>query len=329
MNLLNRSLNRNWMLVLYAVLFWLPGTNSNAQGWPTRPITLIMPFAAGGSTDLYGRALAEFASRKHGITIVVENRPGAGGLIGVNAVRQAAPDGYTLGYFGSTNAIALRFIDKGILVGRDVQAIGQIAKTAVITVVNPNANSARSLAELVSYLRLNPGTTYATVGVGSMTHMLVTAFARNNNISVVHVPYKGGAHASAALLGGEIGIGIGLDPQSTLPLIESGQFVALAYSARKRLKALPNVPTVYEQGFPELGAEPFGGLIAPMGVPAAIVSKLEGLLEEATKDSDFIAKAEAGGAQIAFANRNEFSKALNDITEKFGTIVRENNMKPE
>lgn len=300
-----------------------------AQPWPSRPITLVMPFSAGGSTDLYGRALAEFASRKYGYTIVVENRPGAGGFIGLNAVRQAAPDGYTIGYFGSTNVIALKFIDKEVVVGRDVQAVGQLATTAVLTVVNPNVNPAKNFRDLISYLRSRPGTTYTTVGVGSMSHMLMTAYASRSGIDVVHVPYKGGAPASTALLGGEIGIGFGLDPQSAMPHVTAGKFIPLAYSAKKRFKALPNVPTVYEEGFSELGAEPFGGLIAPMGVPDEIIRKLEKLLEEATHDPAFVARLESGGAEVSFAPRTEFSRSLNEASERFGKLIREHDIKPE
>lgn len=300
-----------------------------AQEWPARPITLIVPYSAGGATDLYGRALADFMNRKYGYTVVVDNRPGAGGYLGVNAVRTSRPDGVTFGYISSSTMISYRFLGKDLVIGRDVEAVAQFQSTATISVVNPKVVPVKSLGELVAYLRANPGTNYTTVGVGSLNHVTMTAFAKRSGLDVTHIPYKGGAPASAALIAGDVGVGIGMDPQSVLSQIEAGRLVPLASSGRQRLRRLPNLPTVHEAGFAELGGTTFGGIIAPKNTPPDILNRFTRIIEEATRDPAFVERLQMSGSEINFADAKAFQDALNAESDRLGRIIVENDIKPE
>ncbi|MDQ8728267.1 tripartite tricarboxylate transporter substrate binding protein [Bradyrhizobium sp. LHD-71] len=304
-------------------------THGVTQEWPARPITLIVPYTAGGATDLYSRALADFMNRKYSYTVVVDNRPGAGGFLGVNAVQTSQPNGYTFGYFSSSTMIGYKFLGKDLVIGRDVEAVAQFQSTATISVVNPKVVPVKSLGELVAYLKTNLGTNYATIGVGSLNHMTMSAFARKAGLDVTHIPYKGGAPASAALIAGDVGIGIGMDPPSVLSHIEAGRLVPLASSGEQRLRRLPDLPTVYEAGFPDLGGTTFGGIIAPKNTPAEILSRFTRIIDEASKDPAFVERLQMGGSEVSFADAKTFQDALNSESERLGRIIVENNIKPE
>jgi tripartite-type tricarboxylate transporter receptor subunit TctC len=300
-----------------------------AQDWPTRPITLVVPYSAGGATDLYSRALADFMHRKYGYTVVVENRPGAGGYLGVNAVQTAQPNGVTFGYFSSSTIISYRFLGKELVIGRDVEAVAQFQATATISVINPKVVPVKSLGELVTYLKANAGTNYTTVGVGSLNHVTMTAFAKKSGLDVTHIPYKGGAPASAALIAGDVGVGIGMDPQSVLSHIEAGRLVALASSGKHRLRRLPDLPTVLEAGFADLGGTTFGGIIAPKNTPPEILSRFTRIVEEATRNSAFIERLQMSGSEVSFADARTFQDALNSESARLGRIIVENDIKLE
>jgi tripartite-type tricarboxylate transporter receptor subunit TctC len=314
-----------WSLSLIGVLCMT--ASATAQEWPSRTITLIAPFAAGGSTDVYSRAFADFVRRKYGYTIVVDNRPGAGGFIGTNAVQTAAPDGYTIGHLSASTAVGFRFIGKELVLGRDVDAVAQYHHTSLLTVVNPSVNPSKTFADLIQYFKDHPGTAYTTFGVGSVSHMLMTAYAKKNGLDVTHIPYKGGAPATTALLGGEIGVAFGMDPGSVIGHIQSGRLVALASSGKERTQKLPNLPTTTEAGFPELSAAPIGGLIAPHGTPPAIMEKLSTMVEEAVKDPAFVTLMQNAGTEVKFASGKQFQDQTNSETEMYAKIMKEYNIK--
>jgi len=324
------SVMRTWMLAAAAVVASVVlAAQAVAQEWPSRPITLVVPYTAGGATDLYSRALGEFMHRKYGITVVVDNRPGAGGYLGVNAVQTAEPGGYTFGYISSSTVIGYRFLGKELVIGRDVQAVAQFQVTATIAVVNPKIVPVKTLAELIAYMKANPGTNYTTVGVGSLNHMTMSAFARKFGFDVTHIPYKGGAPASAALIAGDVGVGIGMDPQSVLSHIEAGRLVAVSSSGKQRLRRLPDLPTVDEAGFPDLGGTTFGGIIAPKNTPPEILNRFARIIEEATTDPVFVEKLQKAGSEVGFAAGKVFQDALNAESERLGKIIVENDIKLE
>jgi tripartite-type tricarboxylate transporter receptor subunit TctC len=315
-------------MLLAAVIAATP-VAAQAQDWPARPITLIVPYTAGGATDLYSRTLSDFMNRKHGITVVVDNRPGAGGFLGVNAVQTSQPNGYTFGYFSSSTMIGYKFLGKDLVIGRDVEAVAQFQATATISVVNPRVVPVKTFAELIVYMKDHPGTNYTTVGVGSLNHMLMSAYARKTGLDVTHIPYKGGAPASAALIAGDVGVGIGMDPQSVLSHIEGGRLLALSSSGRQRLRRLPDVPTIHEAGFSDLGGTTFGGIIAPKGTPADVIARFGRIVEEASKDPAFVEKLQKSGSEVSFASGKAFQDALNAESERLGKIIVENDIKPE
>jgi tripartite-type tricarboxylate transporter receptor subunit TctC len=300
-----------------------------AQEWPARPITLVVPYSAGGATDLYSRALGDFMHRKYGYTVVIDNRPGAGGYLGVNAVQTSQPNGTTFGYISSSTMISYRFLGKELVIGRDVEAVAQFQSTATISVVNPRVVPVKSLAELVAHMKANPGTNYTTVGVGSLNHVTMTAFAKKSGLDVTHIPYKGGAPASAALIAGDVGVGVGMDPQSVLSHIEAGRLVALSSSGKRRLRRLPDLPTVHEAGFAELGGTTFGGIIAPKNTPADVLSRFTRIVEEATRDPAFVERLQMSGSEVSFADAKAFQDALNAESDRLGRIIAENGIKLE
>jgi tripartite-type tricarboxylate transporter receptor subunit TctC len=324
------SAARTWIFAAAAAVASLAlPANASAQAWPARPITLIVPYTAGGATDLYSRALSDFMNRKYGMTVVVENRPGAGGFLGVNAVQTAESSGYTFGYLSSSTVIGYRFLGKDLVIGRDVEAVAQFQVTATITVVNPKVVPVKTLGELVAYLKANPGTNYTTIGVGSLNHMTMSAFARKSGLDVTHIPYKGGAPASAALIAGDVGVGVGMDPQSVLSHIEAGRLLAISSSGKQRLRRLPDLPTVYEAGFPDLGGTTFGGIIAPKNTPPDVLSRFARIIEEATADPTFIERLQKSGSEVNFVDGKAFQDALNAESVRLGKIIVENDIKLE
>lgn len=300
-----------------------------AEAWPARPITIVVPYSAGGATDLYSRALGDFMNRKYGYTVVVDNKPGAGGYLGVHAVQTSPPNGYTFGYISSSTMISYKFLGKQLVVGRDIEAVAQFQETATVSLVNPKVVPVKTLGELIAWLKTNPGTNYATVGVGSRNHMMMSAFAKKSSLDVTHIPYKGGAPASAALIAGDVGVGIGMDPQSVLAHIEAGRLVPLASSGRLRMRRLPSLPTVYEAGFPDLGGTTFGGIIAPKGTPAEVLDRMTRIVEEASNDDVFVEKLRKGGSELSFAGAKTFQDDLNAEAETFGRIIAESGIKRE
>jgi len=178
-------------------------------------------------------------------------------------------------------------------------------------------------------MKAHPGTNFTTVGVGSLNHMLMSAYARKNGLDVTHIPYKGGAPASAALIAGDVGVGIGMDPQSVLSHVEAGRLVALSSSGKQRIRRLPDVPTIHEAGFADLGGTTFGGIIAPKGTPADIIERFGRIIEDATRDPAFVEKLQKSGSEVSFAGAKAFQDALNTEAGRLGKIIVENDIKPE
>jgi tripartite-type tricarboxylate transporter receptor subunit TctC len=157
----------------------------------------------------------------------------------------------------------------------------------------------------------------------------MSAFARTRGLDVTHIPYKGGAPASAALIAGDVGVGIGMDPQSVLSHIEAGRLLPLSSSGKPRMRRLPDVPTVHEAGFPDLGGTTFGGVIAPHDTPPAIMSRFTRLIEEASSDPAFVERLQKSGSEVSFADAKAFQDALNAESARLGKIIVENDIKVE
>jgi tripartite-type tricarboxylate transporter receptor subunit TctC len=257
-----------------ALAFAFAATAVSAQPYPTKPVRLVMPYPAGGSTDVVGRLVAERLGARLGETVIVDNRPGASAQIGTELAAKAPADGYTLLMATSTNAI--NHVLKAKLpydFARDFQPVALVARAAQVLVVNP-AVAARSVRELVALARSRPGKlTYASSGVGTSGHLAMVAFARQANIDLVHVPYKGNAPAMNDLLGGQVACGF-QNIVSVLPHVKEGRLRALAVSTAKRSALAPDLPAMAELGYKDFDIAAWFGIMAPAGAPAPAIERL-------------------------------------------------------
>ncbi|MFM7965561.1 MAG: tripartite tricarboxylate transporter substrate binding protein BugE [Betaproteobacteria bacterium] len=247
-----------------------------AQGYPNRPITLIIPFPPGGSTDIVGRIVAEGLSKELGQQVVVDNRGGAGGAIGAKAISDAPPDGYTIGVATVSthviNPIAQAKVVKYDPIN-DFALISQLAGVPNVVSVHPGV-PAQSMPEFIAYLKKNPAkVNYATPGMGSLGHMMGESFQFDAKVIMTHIPYRGAGPALNDALAGQVQVFFDNLP-SSLPHIQSGKLRALAVASDKRISALPNVPTFAEAGLPLVNDSAWFGLVGPRQLAPDIVRRL-------------------------------------------------------
>jgi tripartite-type tricarboxylate transporter receptor subunit TctC len=284
-----------------------------AQTWPTRPITLIVPYVPGGLPDTNARFVAQRLTEKLGQPVVIENRPGANGAIGSEAVARARPDGYTLlfgtmGTHGSNPSIYRRTPYDAVRDFTPVHALFADNNIAVTSARSPF----RSLADIVTYARANPGKlTFGSGGVGSGVHLAGAQFQKVTGIDILHVPYRGTPAALSDLAAGRLDLMFDYAVTS-MPLIEAGQVRPLAVTGRQRLSQLPNVPTVAEAGFPDAELDVWSGLFLPAGVPEPIVDRLADTVEV------ILAEPEAE----RWATRTDSGRLLGVSRERFADFIQ-------
>lgn len=251
--------------------------------YPDHPITMIVPFAAGGPTDVVGRIMAKFMGQELGQSVVVENRTGAGGMIGIETIRRAAPDGYTVGIApASTHGVASNIYTRINYdpVG-DFEAIGQLVKAPGVLIASPATVPDCKLPAFLAQLKAKPeGFRFGSAGVGSLSHMTGEQFLVVTGTTMLHVPYRGLAPAMTDLYGGQIDA-IFDNVSSALPHIQGGKVCALAVQSDQRLPSLPDVPTYAELGLNDMNHPTWFGLIAPKGVPTDVVKTLNTALNKA------------------------------------------------
>src|SRR5215468_6033145 len=267
-------------------------------GYPDHPITLIVPYAAGGGNDVLARAVADPMAKILGQPVVIENRGGAGGSVGTRQVAKAPPDGYTLG-LGGTGTLAIDptlYPNVGYDPRKDFAPVGLIATSPLIVLVNQSV-PAHNVQELIALAKAQPGKlTYASAGVGSGIHLGAVLFAETAGIDLTHIPYKGSGPALTDLLGGHVQIYFSSLP-SALGLVKEGKLRALGVTGLKRSTSFPDVPTVAEQGLPGFEAVLHYGIVAPAGTPRPVIDKLSGALREALGDPSISSRFAAEGAE--------------------------------
>jgi tripartite-type tricarboxylate transporter receptor subunit TctC len=292
-----------------------------AQAYPSRPVHLIVPFGPAGATDITARLIGQWLSERLGQQFVIENRPGAGGNIGTEAVVRAAPDGYTLLYVTTANASNATLYDKlNFNFVRDIAPIAPIVSFPYIMVVNPSV-PAKTLPEFIAYAKANPGKiNMASPGIGSTPHVNGELFKVMTGTNMVHVPYRSAAAVMTDLLSGQVQLYFGTTA-SSLEYVRTGKLRALGVTIKRRLDALPDIPTVGDF-VPGYEASNWYGVGAPKATPAEIVEKLNKEISAGLADPKIEARlADLGGIALT-GSPSDFGKLIVEETEKWGKVVK-------
>jgi len=299
-----------------------------AQSYPARPITLIVPFPPGGSTDIIGRIAADGMARELGQPLVVDNRGGAGGAIGAKALADAAPDGYTLGIATISTHVVNPIVHHDLRYDAlaDFTFVAEIASVPNVVSVHPSV-PARTLAELVAYAKQHPGKlNFGTPGVGSLGHLIGETFKYSAKIDMTHVPYRGAGPALNDALAGQVQVLFDNLP-SSLPHIQAGRLRALAVAAEKRVASLPEVPTFAETGHPLVNDPSWFGLIGPARLPADVVSRVHAALVAMLKQPEVLKRLDAAASTPVGNSPEAFRKVVADALANTRKVVREANLK--
>ena len=300
-----------------------------AQDWPNRPLRIIVPFAPGGSADVFGRAVAQHLQGVLGQNVVIDNRPGGGSLIGTDAVAKAAPDGYTLLLMSNTHTVNESLIPaKPFALMRDFAPIAPISYSDLVLVTKPGLPF-NTLGELIRAAKSKPGSmSYASSGPGTPYHMAGELFKAMAGISLVHIPYRGSAGARTDVIGGQLEMMFDAVPTMT-EQIKAGKVKALATTGLQRSAILPDVPTVAESGVPGYEATLWLGLMAPKGTPPAVVARLNSELSKYTSSAEVKRAWAAQGATPMTMGVDEFTRHLEGDIAKWAKVVKFSGAKPE
>jgi tripartite-type tricarboxylate transporter receptor subunit TctC len=307
----------------------LAATPLAAQEYPSRPIKMVVPFAAGGPADMLARAVAPAMSATLKQSIVIENRTGAGGVVGVDAVAKASPDGYTIGVTGPGAVTAAPFMTSvPYNVQRDLAPIIRVGRIDGVVVVNAGLGL-KSLADLIAYAKANPGkVNFASAGSGTSIHLAGELLNLETGIKLIHVPYRGAAPAINDLIGGHVQVMVP-DLSGVLPHIRSGAITALAITAEARSPAIPDTPTTAEGGFPRVVSESWYGLIAPAGTPPAVLQKIYDAARAALQSAEVLKQIEAQGATATPNTSDEFRALIDNEQTKWKRVVEATGAKME
>ena len=299
-------------------------TFATAQSaYPTKPIRIVVPFPAGGTTDILARAVAQRLTESFGQSVVVDNRPGAGGTIGAELVAKSAPDGYTMlmGTVGTHAINASLYAKMPYDHVRDFAPVVLVAGVPNVLVVNP-AVPASNVQELIAYIKANPGkVNFASSGSGTSIHLSGELFKTMTGLAMTHVPYKGSAPALADLLGGQVQLMFDNLP-SALPQIKAGRLRALGVTSAQRAPALPDVPTIAESGLPGYEASSWFGLLAPAGTPQDVVAKVNGEVARWLASPEAKEKLLSQGANAAGGTPEDFVRHIAAETAKWQQVVK-------
>lgn len=302
-----------------------------AQVWPARPITIVVSYPAGGDTDAVARIYAEKLSLRVGQPVLVDNRPGASGMIGNAWVAKAAPDGYTLLFTPSTFPIAQHVLKAGPGVAHDVvKDFTPIVKTGNIPLLLVTAPSTgiKNVAQLVADARAGKALSYGTPGAGSPMHIAGELFNKDAGTQIAHAPYRGVAPVVNDALGGHVGVGW-ITPGAVAGHIASGKLVALAVAERQRTKLMPGVPTLIELGYKDVDVSAWMGLLGPKGMPAELVQALNRHFNEVLKMPDVQARMTALGIELIGGAPSVLAQQIADDDQRFGKLVKEFGIRAE
>jgi tripartite-type tricarboxylate transporter receptor subunit TctC len=315
-------MKRRTILTATGAAALMASTGAQAQAWPSRPITLYVPFAAGGPSDMFGRILARGLSAELGQQVVVENKGGMGGLVGVAAIAKAAPDGYTIGMNATgPSAIAPFMVPNMPFEDKDLVLLTPIALVQMIVAVSSRL-PVGSVAELIAYAKANPGkVNFGSQGVGTTPHLTGELFARVTGIKLTHVPYRGTAQAVNDLIAGHLDL-LFFQLDSVREQVQAKRAKMLAVTTPERVPAVPEVPTMDEAGVKGFRSDTWNALAAPPKTPAAIVAKLNAGINEVLKQPD-TAEHLRGMNMTPIGGAPDGIKAfIKDETERWGDVIR-------
>jgi tripartite-type tricarboxylate transporter receptor subunit TctC len=326
-----RSSSRRLAICL-SVLVALVATSAlsaRAETYPTRPIRLIVPFAAGGLNDVVARLVAPYLEKSLGQPVIVENRPAASGIVGTDATAKAPPDGYTLLMVASSYTVLPATTAKlPYDPERDLAPIAMVAKNSLLFLVNPKV-SANTLSEFVALAKANPGKfNYASPGHATQTHLVVELFSQKAGIKLQHIPYRGGAPAMTAMVAGDTQF-TAISTLLSLPQIEAKALRPIATGSLTREAGLPDLPTIAEQGYPNFEAIQWIGLLTTAGTPKEIIERINAELNRALADRDLIAKFAQQGLSPAGGTPADFQRTIATDLKNWTETARSANIKAE
>ena len=299
-----------------------------AQDYPSRTIRIVVPVAAGGSPDVLARLIGERMRARLGQAVIVDNRVGAGQMLGSDLVAKSAPDGYTImlptATFSGSAAIQSKLPFDPI---NDLTGVAMVGVGPLLVIVHPSV-PVRNIKELIALAKSRAGqVNYGSAGSGSVIHFAAEVFAAETGIDIVHVPYKSGAPAVAAAVAGEVPM-VFMSLPSAWSQVKANRLRAIAVTSPKRSAFVPDLPTVAEAGVPGYEAQQWWGVLAPAKVPAAIVNKLNSEINAILSAEDMRAKLANEGAEPVLMSPQQFSRFVQSEIEKFRKIIRERNIKP-
>ena len=316
-----------WLLMLAAAATAAPGA-VNAQAYPTRTIRMIVPFPSGGGSDTMGRVVGQKLAERLGQQVVIDNRPGAGGSIGADAVAKAPPDGYTLLLGSTSEVVQYPNVNPKVAYSptRDFAPVSFVGTVPLVLVVHPSL-PVKSVKELIALARSRPGEiNFSSAGNGSTTHLAVELLVLTTGIRMTHVPYKGSSPAVTDLVGGNVQVGIPTMP-AALPFVRAGRLRALGVSTAKRSTALPDVPTLQEGGVKGYDNALWTGILAPAGVPSAIIARLHGEIVNVVGLPEVKEALAKQGAEPSSSTPEQFSAYIRSELAKWAKVVKDANVR--
>ncbi len=299
-----------------------------AQAWPSRAVRIVVPFGPGGSADFVGRLLGQRLTETLGQPVIVENRPGAGAMLGNEVVAKSPPDGYTLtiGTLGPFAVNQSLFRKVPYDSQRDFAPITLTGASSHVLVVHPSM-PVKSMSDLIALAKQRPGQmTFASSGIGNATHLTGELFKSMAGLDVVHVPYKGGGAAVADLIGGHVAFSFASMP-SAMPHVRVGRLRALAVAPAQRVSTAPELPTVAESGLPGFSSEDWQGVLAPAKTPQDILMRLNGEIHKVLGSPEVREKLDAQGFQVRLSTPQQFADLIRSEAAKWAKIVKEANIR--
>ncbi|MBI4194199.1 MAG: tripartite tricarboxylate transporter substrate binding protein [Betaproteobacteria bacterium] len=314
-----------WLAAAFAGLAFL-GFPAHAQKYPTKPIRLIVPFAPGGGTDIIARVMAQKMSEAVGQSVVVDNRPGAGGTIGAEIAAKSAPDGYTMIMVSGSYAVNAGLYKLAYDPVDGIDTVSMVGTSPFIVALHPSV-APRNIKELIALAKARPGTiNYGSTGTGGITHMTTELFRLMANINIVHVPYKGTGPALNDLIAGQIQLVFG-SILATLPHVKSGRLKGIAVTGPKRTNAAPDLPTVAESGLPGYEVTLWYGVLGPKGLPKNVAGLWQTELVKILQSADMKGRLATEGLEAVGSTPEEFRAHLRREVAKWSKVIKDANVK--